>query len=347
MPQGRKPARGRRQDGAQETLISCLDGLDLSGRVLIVADDSRAIVSAILERAPDCDVLTWCRRLPASGRARTEATAWPPAGPFDTAIIRLPSVRLEQEMVLHAAASRTRTGGEIIVFGSNTDGIKSHAARMRELLGPTTVLSAKRHARVLSAGKPEDVAGLCGQLADWRQVFPLEIAGHARDCVSYPGVFAHGRLDEGTAQLIASLPEVTGGTRVLDYGCGAGAIAAAIAQHCPDAEIDMLDTDVLALEAARENVPSGTTILGRDLGAAGPGYGFIISNPTLHAGTVEDHGVLQRLIADAPRHLTSDGVLLLVVQRRVPLERALKAKFARVDIISETGRFRVWRASAA
>ncbi|NJO35532.1 MAG: 16S rRNA methyltransferase, partial [Rhodospirillales bacterium] len=34
----------------------------------------------------------------------------------------------------------------------------------------------------------------------------MEIAGTTRDWITYPGIFAAGRLDEGTALLLDALP---------------------------------------------------------------------------------------------------------------------------------------------
>jgi 16S rRNA (guanine1207-N2)-methyltransferase len=347
MAQARSQARGRRQDSAPLALIACLDQLDLKGRVLLIADDAREIVAAIEAQAPDCDVHTWCRRLTPTGQPVSEASAWLPQGPFDAAFVRLPSVRAEQEMTLHAAAARTRAGGAIVVFGANTEGIKTNAGRMEKLLGPTTVLSVKHHARVLRAIRPNELEDLKGQLSDWRQTSQIRLNDRERDWVSYPGLFAHGRLDEGSELLIEALPDIGSSARILDFGCGSGMIAAAVRQRQPDAHVDLLDIDALALESARENVPSGRLLLGRDLKTAATDYTLIVSNPTLHDGVAEDHSVVDRLIAEAPHHLTTRGSLLFVVQRRIPLERTLKETFANIDVVKETGRFRVWRAEAA
>jgi 16S rRNA (guanine1207-N2)-methyltransferase len=102
----------------------------------------------------------------------------------------------------------------------------------------------------------------------------------------------------------------------------------------------------VALEAARENVRGARLILGTTLADAGAiRYDAILSNPPLHTGLVEDHAQLEQLIADAPARLSPTGVLQIVVQRRVPLDRLLAKRFATVTIAAETSRYRVWRAS--
>ena len=110
----------------------------------------------------------------------------------------------------------------------------------------------------------------------------------------------------------------------------------------------MLDNDAVALAAARENVPEARAVLGaRIADAGGSRYAAILSNPPLHRGIAEDHALLHQLIADAPKALAPGGLLQIVVQRRIPLDKLLAQHFADVTIAAETGSFRVWRAVRA
>jgi 16S rRNA (guanine1207-N2)-methyltransferase len=321
---------------ADALILRSLDDISLPGRVLLV-NQGGALPSRLTAQGLAFEV--WNRRL-AHGLA---AAAWPAPGPFDVALVRLPKARDEQAMTLHATLGALAAGGRLILYGGNDEGIRSAAATLKELAEGTETMAVRGHGRVVAARRPASTAGLRDSLPAWRAVSRLEIAGAPRDWVSYPGTFAAGRLDEGTALLLSVLPPLAADARVLDYGCGSGAIAAAALALQPGLKVDALDNDAVALEAARENAPEARLVLGaRPADAGRRDYDAILSNPPLHSGIAEDHGLLDRLVAEAPSHLASGGVVQIVVQRRVPLERSLAQHFAKVEIAAETGRYRVW-----
>ncbi len=330
----------RDPEGAADELIGkCLDAIDLGGRILLANQGGR--LPALLAQQGIAAAL-WNRRL---GAGNAAAQAWPPAGPFDVALLRLPKAKDEQEMAAHACLGVLAEGGRLIVYGGNDEGIRSAATMLARLAGPTDTLATRGHGRVLAVRRPTTAAGVRSTLAAWRSSALLEIAGRKREWVSYPGLFAARRIDDGTALLIGALPALRPGDAVLDYGCGSGVIGAAALAREPGIALDLLDSDAVALEAARENVPGARLVLARRLADVAGSWDSILSNPPLHAGVSEDHAHLEQLIADAPARLRPGGSLSLVVQRRVPLERLLAKHFASVAIAAETTRYRVWRAS--
>lgn len=68
----------------------------------------------------------------------------------------------------------------------------------------------------------------------------------------HPGLFSADRVDDGTRLLLDHLPEGAP-ARVLDLGCGYGALGLPIAAAHPTAQLLLLDRDVLAVEDARAN----------------------------------------------------------------------------------------------
>jgi 16S rRNA (guanine1207-N2)-methyltransferase len=326
---------------ADELIQRGLDTIDPHGRVLLANHNAPGLPTLLDARGTA--FVAWHRRLTGGGKAEP----WPPSGPFEVALLRLPKARDEQQMAAHACLSVLAPGGRLVVYGGNDEGIRSAAAMVRRLCGTAETLAARGHGRVVAAVRAADLSGLRATLAAWRSTTMLQIGGVSRAWTSYPGIFAADRIDEGTALLIGALPPLRTEARVLDYGCGSGVIGAAAAASVPGIRLDLLDSDSAALEAAHANVPGARTVLGTSVrDVRDVHYDVILSNPPLHQGVAEDHTLLERLIADAPAHLKPDGVLQIVVQRRIPLDRLLAARFATVSVVAENGRFRVWRAVA-
>lgn len=325
---------------AADALIrSCIDEIVLEGRLLL-ANQAGTLPEAIKTRDPE--VAIWNRRM----TGRVAAIIWPPGGPFDTALLRLPRSKDEVEMSLHALLGALRPGGRLIVYGGNDEGIRSVSPLLRQLCGETDTLATRGHGRILAARRPQQIVDLRDKLTAWRRLSAVKIAGKEREWVSYPGVFASGRIDEGTALLLPALPALASKARVLDFGCGSGIISAAALAAEQTLTVHMLDNDAVALEAARENVPAAAHTLGARLAdAPSCAYEVILSNPPLHQGSAATSAMLERLIADAPALLVPGGVLQIVVQRRIPLDRIIARYFGGAEVVAENGRYRVWRAA--
>ena len=121
--------------------------------------------------------------------------------------------------------------------------------------------------------------------------------------------------------LLRHVPPGTG--RVLDVGCGAGALAAEVAERA--AHVDALDRDPAMVRAARRRVPANVTCVEADVmeHLVAPGsYDVVVSLSTLHHLPLAP--VLSRL-ADA---LRPGGVLAVVALPRVDLPREAPLELA-------------------
>lgn len=161
-----------------------------------------------------------------------------------------------------------------------------------------------------------------------------EFAGLRVACA--PGVFVPRRRSELLVRLaVAALdPDA----RVLDLGCGTGALGLAVAARVPGAEVWAVDVDPAAVACARLNLPPDRVLLG-DLYeplAAGLRFEAVLANapyvPTeaiaLMPPEARDHehrvaldggadglAVQRRAIAGAPAWLAPGGVLLVETSR--------------------------------
>lgn len=310
-------------------LAAALEGERVDGAVLFVgedADDART--------RSGLDGAVWVRE---AGGAMAPLP-WPPEGMFVAATLRMPRAHDAYVMALHAIATRLVPGAPIYIYGPNEEGIRSAPRDLDGLFDHHESVLMRGHARVWRAERVASPEGLRTSLADWRRVQPLEFAGVKRDWVSYPGVFAQGLLDAGTALLIAQLPQ-SGAGAALDFGAGTGILARVLVER--GFTLDMIERDCLAHDAAMRNVPQARAILNDRL-VPSARYRLIVSNPPIHNGKAVDLRVLEALIAQAPQHLERGGLLLLVTQQTVPVPRLAQERFATVQCLSEAQGYRVW-----
>ena len=254
----------------------------------------------------------------AGGRARfwhrfaregRRASAWIPAGPFAAATLRLPKAKDELDMAVHAAASVLEVGAPLWVYGANDEGAGSAGRVIEPLMGPARTVGSGGRCRVLEAVQQEDGPSPRGTLDEWRRSTSLEFPGGPREWISYPGIFAHGRLDRGTRALLEAMRTVPlAGRRVLDFACGSGVLGAFLSALEPTARVDLLDVDAVALAAAGENV-SGARLIPSDgfHALVGERYDVIVSNPPYHEGKAQTGTVVERLIRGAPDYLETSG----------------------------------------
>ncbi|TLF47291.1 methyltransferase [Halomonas urmiana] len=171
---------------------------------------------------------------------------------------------------------------------------------------------------------------------------------------SHPGVFGHGKLDEGTRLLLGTLPEALGlgeapaAADILDLGCGDGILAAWLARR--GARVTATDVNGFAVEATRRTLEANGLAgeaLASDVYAALGARRFdaIVSNPPFHQERAIDYGPAGRLIREAPKHLKPGGQLLLVANAFLPYPDLLEAAFGGFEILADDRRFRVYAAS--
>lgn len=318
--------------------------LGLEGPVLVVDDPEPAVARALA--AAGVETAAW-NRMDRAGVG--PGTPWPPPGPFPAVCLRLPRSREALEFALHAALSVTRPGGRVFVYGANDEGIGSTPGRLEGLVGPVAQRANARRCRVLEGrwgggATPASGIRLRAPLSAWREVREVDLGWGPIPWAAYPGTFAGGRLDPGTALLLRALPTVPEGARVLDFGAGTGIVAAAVRRGSPGAEVILLEPDALAREAARENVPGARFATLEGWSREGP-YRAVVSNPPYHLGKGESMEVVASLVTGSAGALARGGELRLVVQRRLPVEALLRGAFGEVEALTDEGPYRVWRAA--
>ena len=127
------------------------------------------------------------------------------------------------------------------------------------------------------------------------------------------GIFSSHGLDPGTALLIENLT-LRPTDRVLDLGCGWGAVGVAAAKSAPKGVVVLTDVNRRAARLARENldrnrVRNAEVRVGSLFApVAGETFDVIATNPPFHAG----RPLVLQLLTEAQQHLAAGGALVLV-----------------------------------
>ncbi|MCW4149489.1 class I SAM-dependent methyltransferase [Halomonas sp. 18H] len=271
-------------------------------------------------------------------RAHSPFVDSPPAPPG--VVLFWPKTHALGEWWLLWLCARLEPGTPLHVVGENQGGIKRVLKVLAALgLGCRKLDSARRCSLFASrldrvALDPDDA---------WTR---FEAEG--LHLVSHPGVFGHGKLDEGTRLLLsrldAGLPQ---GGSALDMGCGDGILAAWLARR--GHSVTAVDVNGFAVESTRRTLAAndlpGDVFHGDVYSGLGQRrFDAIVSNPPFHQERAVDYGPAARLIEEAPRHLQPGGQLWLVANAFLPYPNLLERAFGTFEILADDRRFRVYRA---
>ena len=177
------------------------------------------------------------------------------------------------------------------------------------------------------------------------RVVRLTALGNELTFTTDAGVFSRDGLDRGTEALLEALPALSG--RVLDLGCGWGAVGVALGKRQPALEIVMTDINRRAVELARRNLDANgvraEVVQGDGFENVTGAFDAILTNPPIRAGKAVIYG----LFADARAFLKPGGALYVVIRKQQGAPSALKYLkeiYAEAETIDRSGGFHVLRA---
>lgn len=266
-----------------------------------------------------------------------------PAAEADAAVLFLPKSRELTDYLLQALAAHL-AGKTLYLVGEKRGGIE-RAAKQLEPYGKPRKLDSARHCQlwcvtVEQAPQAPDLQALA-------QHYTLELADGPLQVVTLPGVFAHGRLDRGSALLLDNLDNLPAG-HLLDFGCGAGVLGAALKRRYRDATISLLDVDAFALASSQltlaANGLEGEVIAGTGIESAPSGLAAIISNPPFHQGVHTHYQASENLLIQARQHLQAGGELRLVANSFLKYPPLIEQHLGPCKTLSEGDGFRIYSA---
>jgi 16S rRNA (guanine1207-N2)-methyltransferase len=201
--------------------------------------------------------------------------------------------------------------------------------------------SARRHHRICTGRRPDVVTGVDKAIAGGAPQF-VEAIG----LWSQPGIFSWDRIDPGSALLIEYLPALQG--RGADLGCGIGVLTRAVLLQEGVAHVTAIDLDNRAVAAARRNLDATrTTVVWadiRDATALPSNLDFVVMNPPFHDDGTQDQDLGRHFIKRAADGLHPGGICILVANRHLPYETALRALFSNVSRPVQADGFKVYTA---
>lgn len=155
-----------------------------------------------------------------------------------------------------------------------------------------------------------------------------------------PACFSPRRADRGTLAMLSRV-DIKPGDKVLDLGCGYGAVGITAARFTPPENVYMLDNDDIALTAARNNAvrngAAGVRVVKSDAyaGLDEIGFDLILSNPPYQT----DFSVPKTFIEKGFNRLKIGGRFFMVTKRKLWYKNKFIAIFGGVKIFEEDGYF--------
>lgn len=143
--------------------------------------------------------------------------------------------------------------------------------------------------------------------------FDVRLSDRTFPLISDASIFSKAKLDEGTRLLLETIPSPPDG-RLVDLGCGSGAIACALALRNPRASVTAIDVNERARELARENVRAlGLATIDVPENLDPRPYEALYSNPPIRIGKDALHSLLAAWLS--PLHVGTCAYL--VVQKHL------------------------------
>jgi 16S rRNA (guanine1207-N2)-methyltransferase len=304
----------------------------------------------LLGRLPEARGWCWHAGDQAALEARFEGRSHfgvdAPEQPFESAVLFLPKARDLTDYMLNALASRL-AGRELFLVGEKRSGIEA-AARQLSPFGRARKLDSARHCQlwqVTVEDAPQAVT-----LESLAQHYEIEMDDGPLKVISLPGVFSHGRLDRGSALLLKNIDKLPSGN-LLDFGCGAGVLGAAVKRRYPHNNVIMLDVDAFATASTRltlaANGLEAEVLTGDGIDAAPMGLSTILSNPPFHVGVHTDYQATENLLRKARQHLKSGGELRLVANSFLKYQPLIEEHLGVCAVKAQGDGFRIYRAKRA
>lgn len=253
------------RNAADRAILACADRI-LGPSVLLVLQSGTRLVSELISIHPQMswDIFTFEHFLLTSAieqiekderdlsSAAIELHCAPdlPDGSFDTVIIPTlagGAAELTRDL-LRDAADRVKPNGRVIV---STDNARDTwlLKQLKAVYGRVTVEKQPDGVCYIARRRPSPA-----KRKSFHAEFAFRDGERLISCESRPGVFSHRKVDGGARSLIRSLDHLPADfkpQKIVEMGCGCGAVVTAAALRFPDTQVLAVDSHVRAVQATQ------------------------------------------------------------------------------------------------
>lgn len=266
---------------------------------------------------------------------------------LDAAILVMPKAIERAEYALAQMAPLLAGGCPLYLVGEKKGGITRAEKLLARYGEAAEKLDSARHCQLWRTPVHGETATF--SLQDWQKDLTLDFADQQVELVSLPGVFSHGRLDEGSELLLEEQAPLPAG-KVLDFGCGAGVLATVLSRRNPLARFELVDIDALALYCAAQtlerNGVQAEVYPSDGLSDVHGRYAAVVSNPPFHTGIRHDTSIAERFFKNVTRNLLPGGELRIVANGFLKYPPLIEAHIGPCQVVRENNRFKVYSAVA-
>ncbi|WP_065187706.1 methyltransferase [Shewanella woodyi] len=261
---------------------------------------------------------------------------------FDSVIIYYPKAKALAGYLLNLAGQHLKAEGELIVVGENKGGVKSIVKQIPDYFDTPFKRDNARHCLLFTSQLTQKAPSI--KLSDWVNSYQLDTPQGELTICNLVGVFSEKRLDDGTKLLLSHLPRLS--RRVLDFGCGAGVIAAALLKAQPELEIECVDINAMALKSCELTLEANNftaKVYASDgLSQTQGHFDDIISNPPFHDGLKSTTDIAKSFVKESAQKLKSGGGWHIVANRHLPYSDTIHEFFGQVNVLAENNKYKIY-----
>jgi len=271
-----------------------------------------------------------------------------PTGKFDQVLIKIPKSLALLEDQMHRIRPHIDHDTQIRAAGMVKKIHTSTLKLFESILGPTKTSLARKKSRLIFS--TPDMS-----LNSATPPFPVEYQLDKSDCslINHANVFSRERLDNGTRFFLEQLTIRPGVRKIIDLGCGNGAVGLIAAQHNPDAELTFVDESFMAVASAKTNFQNcfGDTrtadfqVSDCLSGIAENEFDWVLNNPPFHHQNTMGDAIAWQMFNESNKTLKYGGELWVIGNRHLPYHDKLKRIFGNASVVASNRKFVIVKAT--